>query len=396
MNGDHPEQTKSVTPAAAGKAREKRIIRASATGILANILLAVFKALVGTFCHSIAIVLDAVNNLSDAASSVITIIGTKLAGKEPDWKHPFGHGRIEYLSALIIAMIVLYAGITSLIESVRKILSPQTPSYTGVSLLIIAVAVAVKILLGRYVRREGEETKSDALVNSGKDAMLDAVISAATLAAAAVFLLTGVSLEAYLAAVISAVIIRSGVGMLRNTLSEILGERVDARLTRDIKETVCSFPEVTGAYDLVLNNYGPEKYIGSVHVEVPDTYTAGQLDELLRAIQVRVYQEHHVILSAIGVYSVNTRDEEAVRIREEIRELVTSHEHVLQMHGFYLNREKRVMRFDIIVGFAAKDRHGVYQEVVEDVQARYPEYTLMVAMDTDFSEPEPESPEPLK
>ena len=168
--------------------REKTIIRTSIIGIAANVFLAAFKAAVGLMSNSIAIVLDAVNNLSDAGSSLITIVGTKLAGREPDKKHPFGYGRIEYLSAMIISVIVLYAGTTSFVESVRQILHPETPAYNTVSLLIVAVAVVVKILLGRYEKSVGERVNSDSLVNSGEDATLDSIISASTLVAAGIFL----------------------------------------------------------------------------------------------------------------------------------------------------------------------------------------------------------------
>ena len=377
-----------VNAAAAGipDSREKTIIRTSIIGIVANVFLAVFKAAVGLMSHSIAIVLDAVNNISDAGSSLITIIGTKLAGMEPDKKHPFGYGRIEYLSAMIISVIVLYAGITSFVESVKKILHPETPDYTPVSLIIVAVAVVVKILLGRYVKRVGERVNSDSLINSGKDAMLDAVISASTLAAAVIFLVFHVSLEAWLGALISVVIIKSGIEMLRDTISQILGERNDPELARSIRQTVISFPEVQGAYDLVLNNYGPDTWNGSIHIEVPDTCSADQLDRLIRSIQTAVYKQHHVILTAIGVYSVNTRDEEVIETRRKVQEIVFSHPHVKQIHGFYLVKEQKSMRFDIVVSFDAKDRRAVYDEVVADVQKAFPGYTLQVTMDTDYAE----------
>ena len=255
---------------AAESSRGRVIVRTSVIGILANVLLAAFKAFVGLVSGSIAIVLDAVNNISDAASSLITIIGTKLAGKSPDKKHPFGYGRIEYLSAMVISVLVLYAGITSFIESVKAIINPVKPDYTAVSLVIVAVGVAVKILLGRYVKSVGRRVNSDSLINSGEDATLDSIISAATLVAAAIYLLFNVSLEAYLGAVIAAIIIKSGVEMLRDTLSKILGERTDATLAREIKKTITSYPEVSGAYDLIMHNYGPDSYNGSVHIEVPD------------------------------------------------------------------------------------------------------------------------------
>lgn len=366
--------------------REKTIIRTSIIGIIANVFLAAFKAVIGIMTHSIAIVLDAVNNISDAGSSLITIVGTKLAGKEPDKKHPFGYGRIEYLSAMIISVIVLYAGITSFVESVKQILHPETPEYNTISLIIVAVAVAVKVLLGRYVKSIGEKVNSDSLINSGEDATLDSVISASTLVAAGIFMIFHISLEAWLGAIISVVIIKSGIEMLQDTISKILGEQNDPELAREIKNTVTSFPDVQGAYDLVLNNYGPDAWNGSIHIEVPDTYTADQLDLLIRKIQMAVYKKHRVALTAIGVYSVNTKDAEVIEMKRRVREIVFAHPDVKQIHGFYLVKEEKTMRFDIVVSLAAKDRRAVYKEAVADVQKEFPDYTLHVAMDTDFVE----------
>ena len=366
--------------------REKTIVKTSIIGIIANVFLAGFKAVIGLMTHSIAIVLDAVNNISDAGSSLITIVGTKLAGKEPDKKHPFGYGRIEYLSAMIISVIVLYAGVTSLVESVKQIIHPETPEYNTVSLIIVAVAVVVKILLGRYVKGVGVKVNSDSLINSGQDATLDSVISASTLVAAGIFLLFHISLEAWLGAIISLVIIKSGIEMLRDTISQILGERNDVELASGIKKTVLSFPDVQGAYDLVLNNYGPDSWNGSVHIEVPDTYSAAQLDQLLREIMTKVYQEHHVILTAIGVYSVNTKDEEIIRAKKQVEEIAFSHEFVRQLHGFYLIKEPKTLRFDIVISFDARDRRAVFEEVLADVRKAFPDYAIQAAMDTDFSE----------
>ena len=366
--------------------RDKTIIRTSIIGILANILLAAFKAVVGLTAHSIAIVMDAVNNLSDAASSVITIVGTKLAGKEADRKHPFGYGRIEYLSAMVISLLVLYAGVTAFVESVKKIITPETPDYGAAALIIVAVAVAVKVILGRYVKSVGEKVNSDSLVNSGEDATLDAVISASTLVAAAIYLIFHISLEAWLGAVIALVIIKSGVEMLRDTLSKLLGERADAELVNKIKATIRSYPEVRGAYDLIMHNYGPDSYHGSVHIEVPDTMSADELDRLIRKITVEVYRKHDVILTAVGVYSFNTKDPDAAAIRESIAQLVAENPYVLQMHGFYIDNEEKMLRFDVVVSFDAPDRGALYRELCEKVQKAYPDYTLQITMDTDFSE----------
>ena len=368
--------------------RDKVIIRTSVIGIIANVFLAAFKALVGLTANSIAIVMDAVNNISDAASSVITIVGTKLAGKEPNKKHPFGYGRIEYLSAMIISVLVLYAGVTAFVESVKKIINPEKPDYSVVSLIIVAVAVLVKIILGLFVKTTGKKVNSDSLINSGSDALLDSIISASTLAAAAVYLIFHISLEAWLGAIIALVIIKSGFEMLKETLSKILGERIDAELARTIKNTISDYEEVNGVYDLVMHNYGPDSYNGSVHIEVPDTLSADDLDKLLRKIQIKVYQTHNVILTAIGVYSYNTKDPEAVEARKNVYKIVTEVPNVIQMHGFYLDKVEKTIRIDFVVSFNAKDRSEVYKEVCNKVQSEYPDYTLQVAMDTDFSEEE--------
>ena len=366
--------------------RQKIIIRTSITGILANIFLATFKAIVGLLSHSIAIVLDAVNNLSDALSSVITIVGARLAGREPDKKHPFGHGRVEYLSSLGIAGIVLYAGITSLVESVKKIIHPETPEYSIASLVIVGVAVVVKILLGFYVRTTGEKVNSDSLVNSGKDALMDSVISTATLIAALIFTFAHISLEAYLGALISLAIIKAGFEMLSETVSKLLGEPGDIELMQAIKKTACEVPEVKGAYDLILHNYGPDIYNGSIHIELDDDCSLTRLDQISREIGAEVYKKHKVILTAIGIYSVNTHDEEVKKLKEEIQKRVLAHEHAKQIHGFYYDKEKKAVRFDVVISFDAESRHSLFDEIRTELQEAYPEMDFSLNMDMDYGE----------
>ncbi len=368
--------------------RSKKIVKTSIIGILANVLLVVFKIIVGLSVKSIAIVMDAVNNLSDAASSVITIVGAKLAQKPADKKHPFGHGRIEYLSAMVISVIVLYAGLTAMIESIKKIIEPDIPDYSVASLIIVAAAVLVKIILGRFVKSVGEKINSDSLINSGKDALMDSIISASTLVSAAIFLIFGLSLEAWLGAIISAFIIKSGLEMLRETLSKILGEPADIELAMKIKETLLSHDEISGVYDMIIHDYGPDTRNGSVHIEVPDTFTASDIDRLNRKLTVEIYYKYNVILTAIGIYSINTSDPEAIEVRENIKSIVMNIPYVLQMHGFYLNEEEKTIRFDVVISFDAKKRSDVYEKVIEEVQSAYPDHTLQIALDTDYTQEE--------
>ena len=365
--------------------RDKIIVRTSVIGIIANIFLAAFKAAVGILSNSIAVVLDAVNNLSDALSSVITVIGTKLAAKKPDKKHPLGYGRIEYLSAMIVSALVLYAGITSAVESVKKIINPETPDYSVVSLIIIASAVVVKLILGSYVKRQGKKANSNALIASGADAAFDAILSASVLLSAIVFMLTGVSLEAYVGVIISVIIIKSGVEMMIETLNDILGQRADAETTKKIKELLVSEPEVRGAYDLVINNYGPNKNYASVHLELPDTMTVEEVDLLTRRVQFKVYRETGVILTGIGVYSYNTQNDEAAEIRNSVQKQVLSHDWALQIHGFYADTEAKEMRFDVVTSFDITGRESI-EVLTKEITDLYPDYDVQIAHDVDISD----------
>ena len=364
--------------------RQKVIVRTSLIGIAVNILLAAFKAGIGLLSNSIAVILDAVNNLSDALSSVITIFGAKLAGRKPDKDHPLGHGRIEYISALIVAAIVMYAGITSLVESVKKIIDPQKPDYSTISLVIIAVAVLAKILLGRYVKKMGEKTHSGALVASGTDALSDAALSLAVLLTALLYTFKGISLEAYVGVVISGFIIKAGYEMISDTVKDILGRRANVEVSNKIKEIISEEPDVLGAYDLFIHDYGPDKAYASVHVELPDNMTVDKVDVLTRKLTDRVYRETGVILTGVGVYSRNT-DAKAERIRRDIEKIVMAHEWALQMHGFYIDEERKIIRFDVVMSFDVSHSEGI-RTICEEVKEIYPEYDLVIVPDIDITD----------
>lgn len=364
--------------------RDQVIIRTSIIGILANLLLVAFKAFVGIVSNSIAVILDAVNNLSDALSSIITIVGAKLSGKLPDKQHPLGYGRIEYLSAMIVSGIVLYAGITSAVESVKKIIHPEKPDYSTVSLVIIAVAVVVKILLGRYVKAQGKKVNSGSLVASGSDALNDAILSGSVLASAVIFKLTGLSMEPFVGLVISVFIIKSGIEMMKETLDQILGMRADKEVTDRIKAILNEEPQVHGAYDLILHNYGPDRDLASVHIELPDTMTVREVDRLTRKLEAKVYRETGVILTGVGLYSYNTGNDEAARIQNDVRERVLAHDWAVQFHGFYVDTGARQMQFDVVMSFDIQPKEGL-RILHEEIQRAYPGYSIAIAPDVDVS-----------
>lgn len=366
--------------------REAVIIKTSIIGISANAVLAAFKAFVGILSNSIAVTLDAINNLSDAVSSIITIIGTKLSNKAPDKKHPFGYGRIEYLSQLIIAAIVLYAGVTSLIESIKKIIHPETVSYTIVSFIILSSAIIVKLILGSYVKKKGQEVNSGSLIASGTDAMFDSILSISVLISAIIYLFTNIQLEAWVGTVISCIIIKSGIEIIRDAVDEMVGVRSQGELTKALKQTIAKEDAVQGVYDVIINNYGPDRYLASAHVEIPDTMTANEIDLLTRRIQDRVFKEHSVVLSALGIYAVHSGNSVSAEAFAKIRQIVMEEDGVLQMHGFSYDEEEKRIVFDIVIDFAVEDRNALSRKIKEKVNEQYPGYKVYIALDSDYSD----------
>ena len=366
------------------KNRLKVILRTSIIGIIVNVLIGVFKAIVGIVSNSIAITLDAVNNLTDAGSGVITIISTSFSVKPANKKHPFGYGRMEYLGTLLISVIILYAGITALVESVKGIFHHEVAKYSVVSIVIIVFAVVMKSVLAIYYSRVGKKIKSDSLVATAKEAIGDIAISISTIVAVIIFFVTGLSIEAWLGAIIALFIIKTGGELIHETVGKILGNGADASLVRDIKAAIIEYDQVEGAYDLVLNNYGPDSYLATVHIEVKDTMPITEFDSLSRTIRDDIATRFGVFITSVGVYSINTMNTDAINIREDVRSLVLDINHVKQMHGFYVDDNN--MRFDVVISFDAADRMAVYNQVVELLQDKYPSYTINIGMDMDYNE----------
>lgn len=366
--------------------RERVVIKTSIISIIANIVLAIFKALVGIFSHSIAIISDAVNNLSDALSSIITIVGTKLAGKKPDKKHPYGYGRIEYMTSLLVSAIVLYAGITTLLESFKKIIHPEVADYSNVTLIIIIAGIIIKFILGIYVKKKGKDVNSDSLVASGADAFNDAILSISVLASALIYIFFKLNIEAYVGLLLSIVIIKSGIELIKESVDNMLGVRVESNLSKSIKKEILKEENVQGAFDLILNNYGPDRYLGSVHIEISDTLSVSDVDRISRNITKNVIEKYGVILHTIGIYSVNTKDKNVIKIKKDIQKIVFANDYVLQMHGFYLNEKEKTISFDIIIDFKVKNKDEIYKRIYDEVNDKYKEYDVNITLDTDISD----------
>lgn len=364
--------------------REKEIVKASSIGIGANVLLAGFKAGIGLLSGSIAVVLDAVNNVSDAFSSIITIVGAKLASRRPTRNHPLGYGRIEYISATLIAFIVLLAGVAAFKESVKAIINGNETEYDVWSFVVMAIAVLVKIVLGRYTQKVGEQVQSQSLVASGTDAIFDAVVTTSTIVSAMIMVIWQVNIDGWLGAAISIVIIKAGIDLIRNTMNDLLGCRMSAETTKKLKSMITKYPGVYGAYDMILNNYGPEYNIGSVNIEVPAEMNAEEIHRLSRRIQNDIYLQEGVNLT-FGIYSVRD-DEDTKAKRQAVVSALKEEKDVLQIHAFYIDEETKTTYFDAVITFDVKDLAAYRKHLTTLSENAIPGYKVTIQVEYDVSD----------
>jgi cation diffusion facilitator family transporter len=369
--------------------REKEIVKTSMVGIGGNVLLVIAKAIVGFIAGSISIILDALNNLTDALSSLITLIGTKLSNKKPDKKHPYGYGRIEYITSILIAALVLFAGGSALYESIQNIIASikktAEVNYTYVTIIVVSIAVVGKVLLGLYFLHQAKKTESANLKASGKDALMDSLLSLATLVAVLVAMFAHVAIEGYLGVVISVFILKTGIEILLDAFGEIIGKRPDHDYIKMIKSEVKAYPEVKGAYDLIINNYGPDRVIASIHIEVRDDMTAKEIHALTRKITTDMYDKHGIILT-LGIYASNDTDPEVNKLKERLFQEGRKHPEIIQMHGFYADMEKKVVVFDTIFNYKVKAPTCIVNQVIEEVKKDYPDFTFYPNIDQDFTD----------
>lgn len=362
--------------------RQRIIIRTSIIGIVTNLVLVAFKMTVGLIAASNAIVLDAVNNLTDVFSSVVTIVGTKLAARRPDREHPYGHGRYEYLAALVVGAIIFSVGAFALVESIPKVFHPELADYSLASIIVISAAILVKIFLGLYVKSVGRAQDSASLLASGLDAMFDAVLSFSTLIGIFSTMFFQVSLDGILGVIISLFIIKTSLEIPSNSVLDIIGGRSDPRLSRKLHTFVCSFPEVSGAYDLILHDYGPGAYMGSIHIQVPDRLTAKDIHRLTSEISQGALSRYNITLT-VGIYAENSQTKTHQAMRRHLEEIIEHYPAVLQSHGFYVDDQQKLVTFDLVIDYFYREKLKLKNRIVREFRRAYPEYRCRVTLDLD-------------
>jgi cation diffusion facilitator family transporter len=364
--------------------RTKEIFKTGIIGIITNIILVIFKVIVGIISGSVAIITDGINNLTDAASSIVTIIGAKLAAKPADKKHPFGHGRAEYFSTLVVSIVIILTGATALEEAINKIVHPTEVNYSPATIIVMIGAIITKIILGIYTWRKGDKLNSGSLIGSGKDALMDSLTTGAALISIIIYLITGANIDGPVGILISVMILRTGIGMVVETYHILLGQRVDSVLSEKIITEIADLPHILGVYDLTLSNYGPGVYIGFVHVELSDTMTATEINDTVRHAEKMIYQKFGIFLT-VGIYIINTKDKEIREIREKIVTALIRHSEILQIHGFYVDKKSKTISFDAVLDFSVQDRKKYLKDLYSTLSPIFPKYTFEIQLDTDYS-----------
>lgn len=363
--------------------REGQITAASSLNIAVNLLVSAVKIAIGLLTSSIAILSDGAHNMADAASSVLTIVGTKLSARKPTRKHPFGFGRIEYLTSLVVAALILYTGFEFFVSAVKLMFEPAQLDISYVSLVIICVAAVLKYILGAYTVRVGKRVDSLSLTAVGMESCNDSYISALTLLTALIFIFTGFSIDAYAGIITSVIIIKAGLEILSDTVSRLLGKAGDRELADSLYKEIRSTPGILNAADMMLHNYGPDAYSGSVNLEIDHKMTMEEVYSIVHELQLRIMHQYGVTM-VFGLYAVDADSEDSRRMRAAIASFVSGYEHVLSYHALFISEKEKRIYCDLVVDYELESWEKLRCDFTEYMSGLYPEYSLELVIETEF------------
>lgn len=331
-------------------------VLASVVGIVCNLLLFAGKFLVGLVLHSVAVLADAFNNLSDAASSIIGFIGVKMASKPADADHPFGHGRIEYISALIVAFLVIEIGLSFFKSAIEKIREPEALSFSLISLLVLAASILVKFWLSYFNRKLGKRINSGVMLATAADAMGDVIATTATIVSILFYQFTQINIDGYVGLLVSLVVMWAGIGIARDTLEPLIGKAVDPAIYWQITEFVEKYEGILGSHDLIVHNYGPTKSLASIHAEVPNNADIETSHEIIDRIERDAARELGVFL-VIHMDPVETQNDRVALVKAQVTEVLQKIDSRLSLHDFRMvDGEQQInLIFDVVVPYSYKD-----------------------------------------
>ena len=364
---------------------------ASVVGIFCNVLLFSVKLTIGLILSSLAVTADAFNNLSDAASSIISFIGVKMAGKPADAEHPFGHGRIEYIAALIVSFLVIEVGFTFFKSSISKILHPEEISFDLVPFVILILSILVKLWMAFFNNKLGKRIDSKVMLATAADSLGDVITTSATVLSIIICHFTSINVDAIAGLIVSAIVIWSGISIAKDTLEPLIGERVPAELYQKITDIVESYDGIVGTHDLIVHTYGPNRSMATIHAEVPNDINIDLSHEIIDKIERDVKKDLNILL-VIHMDPVEMRDEEVLSLREKTSRIVHALDPELNFHDFRVlkENEQRNLIFDLVIpdSYSEKDANRVMHQLVSLLHEMDENVECIITLDRSFEAPE--------
>ena len=364
-------------------------VLASIVGIFCNVFLFAVKFTIGVIAHSVSVMADAFNNLSDAGSSIISFIGVKMAEKPADRDHPFGHGRIEYIAALVVSFLILEVGFTFLKDSIGKIRTPEMLNFQIASVIILILSIGVKLWLGLFNKRLGEKINSKVMMAVFADSMGDVITTGATILSLIIFRITGWNIDGVVGIGVALVVMWAGVGIAKDTLEPLIGEAIDPQVYDQIKAFVEKYDGIVGTHDLIVHNYGPGRSMASIHAEVPNDVDIEKSHEIIDRIERDAKQTLGLFL-VIHMDPVETRNEEVLQAKHETEKAVEALDPRCSIHDFRMvNGEKQInLIFDFVIPREYSEEKGneLTLTLMDRLQHHNPKYQCVITLDRSYVE----------
>ncbi len=360
---------------------------ASVVGIICNAFLFLVKFVIGVVLNSVSVTADAFNNLSDAASSVISFIGVKMAGKPADKEHPFGHGRIEYIAAFVVSFLVLEVGITFLKDSIGKIRNPEMMNFQVISVVILLLSVGVKLWLGIFNRQLGRRIDSKVMMAVFTDSIGDVITTGATIVSVVFFGITGINIDGVVGFCVALVVIWAGIGIARETLEPLIGEAIDPEMYEKVKNFVESYEGIVGTHDLIIHNYGPNKNMASIHAEVPNDADLEETHELIDQIERDAARKLGMML-VIHMDPVEMQNEQVMQMRQDVEETLAQLDEKCSIHDFrVVNGNSQVnLIFDMVIPFdyTEERKNELQKKLTARLRERDCRYNCVIMMEHSY------------
>ena len=362
-------------------------VLASIVGIFCNVFLFAVKFTIGVIAHSVSVMADAFNNLSDAGSSIISFIGVKMAEKPADRDHPFGHGRIEYIAALVVSFLILEVGFTFLKDSIGKIRTPEMLNFQIASVIILILSIGVKLWLGLFNKRLGEKINSKVMMAVFADSMGDVITTGATILSLIVFRITGWNIDGVVGIGVALVVMWAGVGIAKDTLEPLIGEAIDPQVYDQIKAFVEKYDGIVGTHDLIVHNYGPGRSMASIHAEVPNDVDIEKSHEIIDRIE-RDSKQTLVLFLVIHMDPVEMKDENVLKIRKVAEKILRELDPSCSLHDFRIVHGTRQINlvFDMVIpiDYDEERRNELPLLMMERLKQIDNRYECVITVDYEF------------